>query len=154
MKRDSCTGDVITPPAEEQAYPSVLSDEGAALLKMYPKETVIAEKVHAMISLDLPNSRMKDFFDVFILIRDFSQEIDPVLLSEALARTFEHRKMTMPQEFVRVWTKYFYGDSNKQKQWTAFVKKNRILNKPTLEEVCASIGEYINPLFMNLSEGK
>jgi predicted nucleotidyltransferase component of viral defense system len=147
MKLDICTGDKITPSPKEQSYPTLLSGNAIPKLKVYPKETVIAEKVHAMISLDLPNSRMKDFFDVFILIADFSDDIEYSVMVEAIRVTFNHRHAQIPDEPSRVWTGYFYNDENKQRQWSAFIKRNKILSRPTLKEACLTIADYINPVF-------
>lgn len=152
MKLDICTGDKITPEPQEYSYPNLLPEHGVSHLKMYPKETVIAEKVHAMISLDLPNSRMKDYFDVFILISDFSDKIDLSTLTEAIRITFSHRKTKIPNVPSRVWTKYFYEDENKLMQWNAFIKRNRISEKSELKNVCLTIGNYIDPIFEMLTK--
>ena len=154
MKLDICTGDKITPEPQESSFPKFLPEHSNPKLKMYPKETVIAEKVHAMISLDLPNSRMKDYFDVFILLADFSDEINLPTLSEAIRITFIHRKTKIPDALSRVWTKYFYEDENKLIQWNAFIKRNKISNIPKLKDVCLKIGDYINPIFDVLSKGE
>ena len=151
MKLDICTGDKITPEPHEYFYPKLLSENDAAKLKMYPKETVIAEKVHAMISLDLANSRMKDYFDVFILISDFSNEIEHSTLTEAISITFKHRNTQIPIVPSRVWTNYFYEDNSKIIQWNAFIRRNKISNKHDLRDVCLKIGDYINPVFDVLS---
>ncbi|WDE97270.1 nucleotidyl transferase AbiEii/AbiGii toxin family protein [Lentisphaera profundi] len=147
MKLDVCTGDKITPQPEEHSYPNLLGESHELNLKMYPKETVIAEKVHAMISLDIANSRMKDFFDVYILLSDFEADLDEQLVAKALAVTFEHRATKIPSLPARVWKKYFYADESKNIQWNAFLKRNKILKNISLEEVCKTIGARVNPLF-------
>lgn len=62
-------GDVVTPAPEWLEYPSLL-DLPRPRLRAYPRETVIAEKLHAMEYLGLRNSRMKDYFDVYVLLRE------------------------------------------------------------------------------------
>jgi hypothetical protein len=152
MKLDICTGDKITPEPHEYSFPKIFAEHNLTKLKMYPKETVIAEKVHAMISLDLANSRMKDYFDVFILISDFSNEIDRFILSDAISITFSHRNTLIPKIPARIWSKYFYEDPTKIIQWNAFLKRNKISNKHDLKDVCLKIGNFINPIFNMLSQ--
>lgn len=152
MKLDICTGDIITPEAEEKSFPKLLPEHSNPLLKVYPKATVIAEKVHAMITLDLANSRMKDYFDVFILIRDFKYEIDPQILREAISVTFSHRKTKIPQTSCRIWEEYFYNDSAKGKQWKAFLRKTKAEHDLSLQDVCSVIGEFITPIFEAIAE--
>jgi hypothetical protein len=65
-------------------------------LRMYPRETVVAEKLHAMVYLGLPNSRMKDFFDVWSLCRELPLEGVP--LARAVKPTFERRSTPIPEE--------------------------------------------------------
>jgi len=152
MKLDICTGDKITPDPQEQTYPKLLAESDNPTLKMYPKETVIAEKVHAMICLDLYNSRLKDYFDVFILITEFEAEININTLQQAIATTFHHRKTPIPVEAPKVWTEYFYEDDSKVKQWNNFLKRNMIVNPTSLSEVCSIIRKYINPIFERICE--
>jgi predicted nucleotidyltransferase component of viral defense system len=147
MKLDICTGDKITPEPQEYSFPKIFTEHNFTKLKMYPKETVIAEKVHAMISLDLANSRMKDYFDVFILISDFSNEIDRFILANAISITFSHRNTQIPIIPARILSEYFYEDRSKIIQWNAFLKRNKISNKYDLKDVCLKIGDYINPVF-------
>src|SRR6185437_12383451 len=76
-------GDAVTPAAAEVAFPTVL-DFPAPVLKAYPKETVVAEKLQAMVALGIVNSRMKDFYDVWFLAGRFNFE--GPLLCEAVTK--------------------------------------------------------------------
>jgi Nucleotidyl transferase AbiEii toxin, Type IV TA system len=71
MQIDIGFGDVVSPEAEERDYPTLL-DLPAAHLRMYPRETVIAEKFEAMVDLGTLNTRMKDFFDIWLLASQFN----------------------------------------------------------------------------------
>ena len=62
-------GDAVTPAAQEMDYPTLLVDTPAPRLRVYPRETVLAEKLEAMIVLGMRNSRMKEYFDVWMLLR-------------------------------------------------------------------------------------
>lgn len=88
-------GDIVTPAPTEISFPTVLSLP-APILKAYPKESVIAEKLQAMVVLSIANSRMKDFYDLFYLANTF--DFDGALLAEAVSKTFKRRKTTIPQD--------------------------------------------------------
>ena len=82
-------GDAITPPPTRMDYPTIL-DYPAPALKAYPRETVVAEKFQAMVALGMANSRMKDFFDLWVLSRDFA--FDGATLVKAITATFRRRR--------------------------------------------------------------
>jgi hypothetical protein len=82
-------GDKITPGPEQIAFPSLLGQE-VARLSAYPKETVIAEKLEAMVSLGEANSRMKDFYDIHFLSLHYAFDGD--ILRQAIAATFAVRR--------------------------------------------------------------
>ncbi|HKN73656.1 MAG TPA: nucleotidyl transferase AbiEii/AbiGii toxin family protein, partial [Candidatus Acidoferrum sp.] len=66
-------GDIVTPPPSETGYPTLLEFPGPRLLA-YPKETVVAEKLEALVKLGIANTRMKDFYDLEVLSRTFAFE--------------------------------------------------------------------------------
>src|SRR5207237_10813671 len=90
MQLDIGFGDVLAPGPTEIEYPTLL-DFPAPVLRAYPKETVIAEKLEALTMLGMLNSRMKDYFDLWALSRLYSFE-GPILVS-AIKATFERRNM-------------------------------------------------------------
>ena len=92
---DTGFGDAIEPGLDEVNLP-VLLDLPQPRLRVYARETVIAEKFQAMVMLGLANSRMKDFYDVWILSR--SHEFDDDRLPRAIAATFERRGTAIPLE--------------------------------------------------------
>lgn len=83
-------GDAVTPAAESVSYPVLLSDLPAPMLRAYPKYTVVAEKFHAICTLGMTNSRMKDYFDLWVLLGD--TDLDPTELKSATDATFVRRK--------------------------------------------------------------
>jgi hypothetical protein len=93
MQVDVGFGDVVTPKAKKVAYPTLL-DFPAPKITACPRETVIAEKFQAMVMLGIANSRMKDFYDVYVLARDFS--FDGAVLRRAVVATFDRRKTGIP----------------------------------------------------------
>jgi hypothetical protein len=117
MQLDIGFGDVVTPPADETAFPTIL-DGPAAVLLTYPRETVVAEKFEAMVKLGIANTRMKDFYDLYFLSRLFSFEGQ--VLAEAIVRTFERRKTRLPSASPIAFTAEFFEEESRQRQWTSF----------------------------------
>jgi hypothetical protein len=128
MQVDVGIGDIVYPSPIWIDYP-VLLDQPAPHLLAYTPENAIAEKYQAIVELDLPNSRMKDFHDVWTLARNL--EFDGQLLSEAIRRTFERRKTKLPESTPTAFTPEFFEDRTKQTLWRAFLSKGL----PTNEEV-------------------
>lgn len=122
-------GDAISPGPIESEYPTLLDLPSPRLLT-YPRETVVSEKLEAMVKLGIANSRMKDFHDLRSLSKTF--EFDGEALVDAVRATFEHRGTTLPDGGVPLaFTPEFYEDENKIKQWKAFCNKN----KPRVKEI-------------------
>ena len=144
-------GDAIIPPASKIEFPSIL-DMPSATLKSYSRETVVAEKVEAMVSLGIANSRMKDFFDVYLLSQDF--EFDGEILQVAIASTFARRKTAIPKDTALAFTKEFSDDPTKQAQWKAFSGRVDGLSGVGFEQVIHSIAEFVAPVFQAISNAE
>ena len=112
-------GDALEPGAELIDYP-VMLDFPAPRLLAYTRETVVAEKFQAMVALGRTNSRMKDFYDVWILSRSFT--FDDERLARAIAATFARRVTKIPTELPDALSPAFAADEQKQRQWRAFVE--------------------------------
>lgn len=128
-------GDALEPGAEVVDYP-VMLDLPAPRLRAYARETVIAEKFQAMVALGRANSRMKDFYDIWILSRSFTFDDDR--LAKAITATFARRKTAIPTELPDALTPAFAADEQKQRQWRAFVEDVATdpgLLAPVLEEL-------------------
>jgi hypothetical protein len=124
MQIDVGFNDIITPRDELLDYP-VLLDFAAPRVRGYNRETLIAEKFEAMVYLGLLNSRMKDFFDIWLLSRDFA--FDGARLQTACRKTFAQRKTDMAVAPVAL-TEAFGQANDKQQQWAAFLRNTRIQN--------------------------
>lgn len=144
LQLDVGYGDAVTPGAEEADYPTLLEDVPIPRLKVYPRVTVIAEKLEAIANLGMTNSRMKDYFDLHVLAREGG--IETKLLGDAIAATFARRQTPLPDDLPTGLTTEFAGDATKQAQWRTFLNKNR-LKGPSLDEVVAGIGEYVREPF-------
>lgn len=134
-------GDALEPGAEVVDYP-VMLDLPAPRLRAYARETVIAEKFQAMVALGRANSRMKDFYDIWILSRSFTFDDDR--LAQAIAATFARRKTAVPTELPDALTPAFATDEQKQKQWRAFVEDVAVDPGP-LALVLEELGGFLMP---------
>jgi predicted nucleotidyltransferase component of viral defense system len=134
-------GDAIEPGLEEVELP-VLLDLPQPKLRVYARETVIAEKFQAMVVLGLANSRMKDFYDVWVLSRAYEFEDDR--LARALAATFQRRDTVLPAEAPEALTATFANDLTKQRQWQAFVRDLGV-EVPALGDVVSDIAAFLLP---------
>jgi hypothetical protein len=151
MQIDIGFGDIIHPAAIEITFPTLLDFESPRLVG-YPKETVIAEKFEAMVKLGELNSRMKDFFDVFVLARQF--EFDAEILSEAIRKTFANRGTTLEQDLL-LFSPSFLEDPSKQTQWSAFVRKSKLIGTPdSFAEVVRANREFLQPLAQAILSGQ
>lgn len=136
LRVDIGYGDAVTPAAIQVDYPVLLDDLPAPTLRVYPKVTVIAEKLQALTVLGLANSRMKDYFDLWLLLR--GKDIDAEQLRAALKATFTRRSTPLPDEPPVGLSDAFAADPTKRTQWSTFLTRNR-LQAPSLAEVVASV---------------
>ena len=134
-------GDALEPGAELIDYP-VMLDLPAPRLRAYARETVIAEKFQAMVALGRANSRMKDFYDVWILDRSFTFDDDK--LARAIAATFARRGTEVPAELPDALSPAFAADEQKQQQWRVFVK-DVALDPGALANVLSDLADFLMP---------
>jgi hypothetical protein len=123
LEVDFGIGDSPTPPAEWIEYPTLL-DLPRPRLRAYRAETTIAEKLHAMVVLDLQNSRMKDFFDVWRLAQMYGFVGAP--LAASVQDTFARRKTAIPSGLPAALTPAFAQHPSKAQQWQAFLAKSNL----------------------------
>ncbi len=137
-------GDVIKPAPASITYPTLL-DFPAPTLLGYPPETAIAEKFEAMVSLDVRNTRLKDFLDIWLLAerRDFEE----VRLAEAIQATFERRGTQLPAEIPIALTSGYYDLPARHQQWQAYLRKGRIEGAPdNLADAAQVIARFLMPV--------
>lgn len=134
-------GDATEPAAELLDYP-VLLDMPAPRLRGYARETVVAEKFQAMVVLGMINSRMKDYYDLWVLSQSF--DFDCSRLARSIAATFGRRQTMIPDEIPDALTSAFAQDAQKQHQWEAF--KRGLSYKPgSLADVVISLQGFLMP---------
>jgi hypothetical protein len=138
-------GDAITPGPVDAAYPVLLNDLPAPRLRTYPVYTVVSEKLHAIALLGMANSRLKDYFDLAILLD--RETLDAGLLASAVAATFTRRGMPVPSSLPLGLTDEFSTDSSRQALWQAFLKKNSLTWK-ALPDTVAALRTVLEPVLL------
>lgn len=141
-------GDSVVPGPEDVVYPVILPGMANPKIRAYPRYTVVAEKLEALISLGMLNSRMKDFFDLWVLANH--SDFEGALLSRAVAATFERRRTAIPQGIPIGLSDEFITDSQKEKQWQGFLRKNA-LTPLSLEKVVSELREFLLPVLATIS---
>jgi len=148
VKIDFAFGDVVYPGEQERQIPTQLSDFISPVLSTYSIETIIAEKIDAILDLMEFSSRMKDYYDLYYLSRHF--EINRESLHEAMIRTFTNRGRRYQKEAL---SKILAFDQSEtmQKKWSNFLKKTKL---PAIEltAILTGIGDLIGPIWDTLHE--
>lgn len=141
-------GDAITPDPQQVQYTALLSSLPAPIIRAYPPETVVAEKLQAMVSLDVLNTRMKDFYDLYVLARAF--DFDGPTLCRAINATFERRKTDIPKEVPTCLLETFPTRNDKRDLWAAFLRRAGLPDIPENDFVAVhrELIEFLSlPLF-------
>jgi Nucleotidyl transferase AbiEii toxin, Type IV TA system len=150
MQLDIGFGDVITPAPTEIEYPTLLNFP-APVLRAYPRETVVAEKLEALTALGVLNSRMKDFYDLALLSRMYPFE--GVRLAEAVSATFRHRGTAIEAEPIGL-TRAYFDDPARALQWRAFVRRSRLgEHAGDLARLVAEIRPFAMPVLSAVAVG-
>lgn len=150
LQFDIGVGDAITPPPELTDFP-VLLNGPVPKLKAYPMATTIAEKSEVMVTRGIINSRLKDFYDLWLLSELFDH--DYATLRLAIRNTFERRKVPMPTDMPESWTPEFAANPQKAIQWAAFLRKNKTVTSPVDFSVVAErISKFLVPVFFPLEK--
>lgn len=143
-------GDVVLPAAVKLNYPSILGLSSPEV-KGYSAESVIAEKLQAMVKLGIINSRMKDFYDIRVMSEVFN--FDGVLLSDSIKSTFRNRNTEIPDEPVFLQSS-FREDTHKQVQWKAFISRIGVDYSDDFKHTIGIIETFIRPVLESIQENK
>ena len=136
-------GDAVTPAAKTETIETII-DLPKPKLRIYPKETVVAEKFEAMVKLGITNTRMKDFWDVQFLIKHFPFEGQ--VLQKAIKATFASRQTIAPTSFPIALTDIFAKAPEVLTNWKGFIRKNKIDADTDLETVIENLRRFIEPI--------
>lgn len=149
MQIDIGFGDIVYPEPKKSDLPTMLNSPAPRLL-CYSRESSIAEKFEAMVTFGMLNSRMKDFYDIWLLSRQF--DFDGQRLTKAIRLTFERRGTALPVE-IDAFTELFI--EAKQIQWAAFRKRLGQDSVPvSFKEIAASVASFLLPIVAVFSSGK
>ena len=143
-------GDIVVPEPRKVSYPALL-DFPAPELNGYTMESTIAEKYHAMAYFGITNSRMKDFYNIWMLSRVFEFKGD--VLSKAIFETFNKRNSPLDAT-AAVFDDSFASEKEKISQWGGFLEKAKLDDAPEFfQDVVSVIKLFIHPVVSSLAEG-
>lgn len=138
-------GDVVYPGPINLGYPTLLNMSSPQILA-YTPESLIAEKMHAIIRHGINGTRIKDYFDVWFLSHQFAFQGE--MLAEAIDQTFTKRGMSIKELNNQIFSGDYENNESKQKQWEAFIEKNRFPISPAkFKDAIAQIRLFISPIF-------
>jgi predicted nucleotidyltransferase component of viral defense system len=150
MQLDIGFGDIITPAPLRIEYPTLL-DFPAPILQAYPRETVVAEKLEALTTLGILNSRLKDYYDLALLSRLYPFEAEPLV--KAIVATFRHRGTAIEADPVGLTATYF-EDPARAIQWRAFVRRSRFNEEVgDLAQLVSEIRLFALPVLAAIAAG-
>jgi predicted nucleotidyltransferase component of viral defense system len=138
-------GDAITPCALDLDFPTLLRDMASPHVLAYPTETIIAEKVEAMVDLGISNSRMKDFSDVAIAARRVAFDGESLVL--ALRATFRRRGTALPDREILALSNHFVHDSSAQANWKAFAARSQQSEFESLQQIVEELQRFLQEPF-------
>jgi len=137
-------GDSVVPNPTQIEYPTLLNMP-TPRIRVYPPETVVAEKFESMVSRGMLNSRMKDYYDLRMMAKEF--RFDGNSLTKAIKATFTRRGIAIPKNTPIAITEEFFLDTDKNTQWQAFLRNSRLDEKDlTLSQVIDDIRRFLMPL--------
>ena len=146
MQIDISFRDVIFPePKEKMTFPCIL-DFPTPKLWCYSLESIVAEKFEALIKLGDWNSRMKDFYDLWLLSRQYN--FYGYQLSKAIELTFKNRGTSLKQE-ITAFKKEFI--SKKESEWNSFLKRLNQEHSPSLSDIIKSLNLFLLPIVKSLT---
>ena len=137
------TGDVITPKEMKYNYNSIFENKKIPIMS-YTLETVLAEKFHAIVTRGLLNTRLKDFYDIYILINTKMNELRENNLIKAIKNTFERRKININIEQFKEVIKDISYDNNMNHLWNEYITKNPYAKNVKFEDTILAINKIIN----------
>lgn len=144
-------GNRIEPAPRDEVYPTLLNDP-APRIRAYPHEAVVAEKLHALSVLGFRNSRMKDFYDLYVLSEHFP--FQGQLLTRAVAATFERRRTPFSTALPVGLTAAFYADAERGARWGTYLNQKNLPGAPTdFAQTGDRCQAFLLPIWNGLASG-
>jgi predicted nucleotidyltransferase component of viral defense system len=151
VQLDIGMGDVVLPAPSLASYPTLLDHPSPRIL-VYPREAVVAEKLEAIVSLGITNSRMKDFYDLRQLAA--SSSFDGSVLGNSVRTTFDHRGTPLPDSKLLVLQAGFLSAPDRQVQWRAFLRRSRLSGPEDAGVLETELRSFVLPLVEALAKGE
>lgn len=150
LQLDFGWGDIVIPAEKIIEFPTLLNNEPAPKLKAYSLESAISEKFEVMVSLGAINSRMKDYYDIYVL--SLSRNFEAKLLKEAIEATFKNRRTELLNDLL-IFQLEFKNNITMQDRWLIFLNKHKLEDVPKeFPEVMSRITSLLNPLVASIIE--
>ena len=140
LQLDIGFGDTVVPGPVEMDFPTLLDDQPSPNLLVYSRESAIAEKFEALVSLNILTSRMKDIYDILFLAE--RETFSLLTLREAIMTTFA-RRSTQLEDRHMLFSQDFYTNRDKKAQWKAFLRRSRLQLSPTFPEVVTRLMVFL-----------
>jgi type I restriction enzyme S subunit len=151
MQVDVGFGNAIEPAARDEEYPTLL-DGPAPRIRAYPVEAVVAEKLHAIYRFGETNSRLKDFYDLYVLSEQF--DFDAELLQRAVAATFERRATPIDSTLPAGLQPRFFADDARAGQWRAYLSRNGLPGAPAdFQVISERLRAFLGPIWNGIANG-
>jgi hypothetical protein len=146
-------GDALAVEPEEIEYPTIIETLPAPRLRAYPRDASISEKFEAMVKLDILNSRMKDFHDIWALSEAFV--FNGAVLRKAVEACFMRRRTPMPAEAPRVLTSAFYQQPDLAARWSSYLRAGSVLAPPPaqFEIIGERVQTFLGPVWTSIVMG-
>ncbi|OWY69060.1 hypothetical protein B7486_23440 [cyanobacterium TDX16] len=145
-------GQAVTPAEQLITYPTLLNFPTPSI-KAYPRETVVAEKFQAMVELGTDNSRLKDFYDLWVLGQEF--RFDGQTLKAALQATFERRNTRLPTTTPVGLSPQFSQEPEIQSEWRKFLRRNQLSAAgSSFSEITSFLEDFLMPPSMAAAENR
>lgn len=138
-------GDDVFPKPQRVSFPALLGIAGPRILA-YPREAVVAEKLHATLTLGEQNSRMKDFYDLFVFSRRYAFQGDRLVA--AVRATFARLKTEIPPSFLPgEGSPSFFGGPEREAMWRAFLSRSGLQGVPQdFLVIGQALSRFLSPL--------
>ena len=140
-------GDVVYPEKQKMDFPVLLNME-APVLFAYSKESVIAEKFEAIVQLGYGNGRLKDFYDIMLLINNY--DFDGRLIKEAVKETFNYRKTIIDDSIF--YDEEFLNDQLLANRWEIFKKQKQVSVSRSFKETVIFIRDFLSQVVKSINE--
>ena len=139
---DIGVGDAVYPPAEPAKYPGLL-DFPQATIRCYRPETILAEKIHALVKLGAINSRMKDIYDIWQIASQ--TKLEGTVFAKALRGTFEQRQTDFPESLVIFSSRYIH--QRREAAWKAIGKRlSSVDHLPGFSKTLGQLALFLLPI--------